>query len=183
VLGLGGLSGGLLLSSRGSSLGLLLLLGGSVLDALLSELGLGEDGLEGVLVDNGVVPPGNGGVLLAEGLVKDSGEGAGEEGSGEDISQSDTLTNKVGVGGEVGLKDSEGLQGILGSLVDGLLVVAIETQQGTVPSAELGENLGVGEREPAEDGSIVLLGLAEESGLLVLGGNYEQDMLVKLLLN
>jgi hypothetical protein len=81
----------------------------------------------------------------------------------------------------VGLKDGKGLDGALGSLVDGLLVVSVETHQGAVPGTELGEKLSVGERQPAEDGSIVLLGLAEQSGLLVLGGDYEQDMLVKLL--
>lgn len=181
VLGLGGLSRGSSGGGSGSGLGLLLLLGGNVLDHLLSELGLGEDSLERALVDNGGVPAGGSGVLRAPGLVKDSSEGAGEEGGSEDIGQSDTLTNKVGVGGEVSLKGSDGLQGSLGSLVDVLLVVAIESEKGTVPGTELGEDLSVGEGQPAKDGSVVLLGLAEESGLLVLGGDYEQDMLVKLL--
>lgn len=185
VLGLGGLSGGGLgrggSSSRGSGLGLGLLLRGDVLDHLLSELGAGDDSLEGVLVDDGVVPPGGGGVGLAPGLVKDSGESAGKEGGSEDIGQSDTLTNKVGVGSEVGLEGSDGLEGNLGGLIDSLLVVGIETEQGAVPATELGQNLGVGEGQPAEDGSVVLLGLAEEGSLLVLGGDYEQDVLVKLL--
>jgi hypothetical protein len=180
VLGLGGLGGGSSGSGSGSGsgLGLLLLLGGDILDHLLSELRAGEDRLEVVLVDNGGVPTGGSGVLRAPLLVKDSSEGAGEEGGSEDISQSDALTNKEGVGGEVSLKRSDGLQGSLGSLVDGLLVVAIESEEGTVPGTELGEDLSVGEGQPAEDGSVVLLGLAEESGLLVLGGDYEQDMLV-----
>lgn len=181
VLGLGGLSGGSSGGGSGSGLGLLLLLGGDVLDNLLSELGLGEDSLEGLLVDNGGVPTGGSGVGLAPLLVKDSSEGAGQESGGEDISQSDTLTNEVGVGSEVGLEGSDGLQGSLGGLVDGLLVVGIETDEGTVPGTELGEDLSVGEGQPAEDGSVVLLGLSEESGLLVLGGDYEQDMLVELL--
>lgn len=181
VLGLGGLSRGSGRGSGGSGLGLLLLLGGDVLDNLLGELGLGEDSLEGLLVDNGGVPTGGSGVLLAPLLVKDSSEGAGEERGREDISQSDTLTNKVGVGGEVSLKRSDGLHGSLSGLVGGLLVVGLETEEGTVPGTELGEDLSVGEGQPAEDGSVVLLGLAEESGLLVLGGDYEQDMLVKLL--
>jgi hypothetical protein len=184
VLGLGGLSsggsGGGSSSSSGGS-GLRLLLRGSVLDGLLSELGAGDDSLEGVLVDNGVVPPGGGGVGLAPGLVKDSGEGAGEERGSEDIGQGDTLTNKVGVGSEVSLEGSNGLEGSLGGVIDVLLVVGVETHQGAVPGTELGQDLSVGEGQPAEDGSVVLLGLAEEGGLLVLGGDYEQDMLAKLL--
>jgi hypothetical protein len=186
VLGLGGLSSGSSSGGSGSGgngLGLLLLLGGDVLDDLLSELGLGVDSLESLLVDDGGVPAGSGGVLLAELLVEDSSEGAGEESGSEDIGQSDTLTNKVGVGGEVLLKGSDGLQGSLGSLIDGLLVVGLESEERTVPGTELGEDLRVGEGQPAEDRSIVLLGLAEEGGLLVLGGDYEQDMLVKLLGN
>lgn len=184
VLGLGGLGGGGLSGgsgSRSSGLGLGLLLGGDVLDHLLSELGLGEDGLEGVLVDNGVVPPGGGGVGLAPSLVKDSGESAGKEGGTEDIGEGDTLTNKVGVGNEVSLEGRDDLEGSLGGLIDNLLVVAIETQQRAVPGTELGQNLSVQEGHPAEDGSVVLLGLAEKGGLLVLGGDYEQDALVKLL--
>lgn len=167
-------------SGGGSGLGLGLLLGGDVLDDLLSELGAGDDGLEGVLVDNSVVPPRGGGVGLAPGLVQDSGESTGKEGGSEDIGQSDTLTNKVGVGSEVSLEGGDGLQGNLGGLIDSLLVVTIQTQQRTVPGTELGENLGVDEGQPAEDGSVILLGLAEKGGLLVLGGNYEQDVLVKL---
>ena len=185
VLGLGlrggGLSRGGSGSGGGSGLGLGLLLGGDVLDDLLSELGAGDNGLEGVLVDNSVVPPGGGGVGLAPGLVQDSGESTGEEGGSEDISQSDTLTDEVGVGSQVSLEGRDGLQGSLGGLVDSLLVVTIQTQQRTVPGTELGENLGVDEGQPAENGSVILLGLAEKGGLLVLGGDYEQDMLVKLL--
>lgn len=184
VLGLGGLGGGGLSGGSGSGssgLGLGLLLGGDVLDHLLSELGLGEDSLEGVLVDNGVVPPGGGGVGLAPGLVKDSGESAGKEGGTEDIGKGDTLTNKVGVGNEVSLEGRDGLEGSLGGLIDNLLVVAVDTQQRAVPGTELGQNLSVQEGHPAEDGSVVLLGLAEKGGLLVLGGDYEQDVLVKLL--
>lgn len=184
VLGLGGLGGGGLSGGSGSGsggLGLGLLLGGDVLDHLLSELGLGEDSLEGVLVDNGVVPPGGGGVGLAPGLVKDSGESTGKEGGSEDIGQGDTLTNKVGVGNEVGLEGRDGLEGSLGGLIDSLLVVVTETQQRAVPGTEQGKDLSVHEGHPAEDGSVVLLGLAEKGGLLVLGGDYEQDVLVKLL--
>lgn len=177
-LGGGGLSGGL---SGGSGLGLGLLLRGDVLNHLLSELGAGEDSLEGVLVDNGVVPPGGGGVGLAPGLVKDSGESTGKEGGSEDIGKGDTLTNKVGVGSEVSLEGRDDLEGALGGLIDSLLVVTIKTQQRAVPGTELRQNLSVHEGHPAKDGSVVLLGLAEKGGLLILGGDYEQDVLVKLL--
>lgn len=181
VLRLGGLSGGLSSGSGGSGLRLLLLLGGSVLDHLLSELGVGEDSLESILVDDGVVPTGGSGVGLAPSAVKDSGEGTGEESGREDISQGDTLTNEVGVGSEVLLKDSNSVVSDLGSFIDGLLVVALKAEQGAVPGTELGQNLSVHEGHPAEDGSVVLLGLAEESGLLVLGGDCEHDMLVKFI--
>lgn len=158
-----------LLGSRGSGLGLLLLLG-SVLDGLLGELGL-VDGFEVSLVDDGVVPPGGGGVGVAPLLVQDGSEGTGQESSGEEISQGDALADEEGVGGEVRLKDSQVLQGDLGDIVDGLLVVGVEAEERAVPGTEAGENLAVGEGHPANNGSVVLLGLAEESGLLVLGGH------------
>lgn len=171
----GGGSLGLLLggssSSGGSNLGLLLLLGGSVLDNLLGELGL-VDGLEVSLVNDGVVPAGDGGVGITELLVQNGGKGTGQEGSSEDISESDTLANEVGVGSQVSLKDSDLGDSDLGGLIDGLLVVAIETEERAVPGSEAGDDLAVGEGHPAHDGGIVLLGLAEKSGLLVLGGDY-----------
>jgi hypothetical protein len=71
----------------------------------------------------------------------------------------------------VSLEDSDGAQGNLGSLIDGLLVVGLEAEQRAVPSTETGQKLTVGEGQPADDGSIVLLGLAKEGGLLVLGGD------------
>lgn len=171
VLGLGSLRGGLGGLSSGGRLGLLLLLGGSVLDDLLSEDGVGNDSLEGVLVDNGVVPPGDGGVGLAPGLVQNGSEGTGQESGSEDISQGDTLTNQVGVGSEVGLESTNGLQGDLGDLIGGLLVVGLKAEEGAVPGTETGQKLTVGEGEPADDGSIVLLGLTKEGSLLVLGGD------------
>lgn len=180
VLGLGGGSG--LLSGGGggsSGLGLLLLLGGSVLDDLLSENGGGDNGLEGSLGDDGVVPAGDGGVRRAPLLVQNGGEGTGQKGGSEEISQSDALADQVGVGGEVLLEDGNGLQGSLGGVIDGLLVVGVEAEEGAVPRADLGEELAVGEGQPADDGSIVLLGLAKKGGLLVLGGHYNQNKLVE----
>jgi hypothetical protein len=38
----------------------------------------------------------------------------------------------------------------------------------------VGKDLHVEERHPLEDSGVVLLGLAEESGLLVLGGDYKR---------
>lgn len=177
VLGLGLLLSGSLLGG-GSSLGLLLLLGGSVLDNLLGEDGVGVDSLESVLVDDGGVPTGDGGVGAAPALVKDGSESAGEESSSEGVSKGDALTNKVSVGGQLLLKDSDGSLGGLSGLVDGLLVVAIQTEERTVPATEVREDLGVGVGQPADNGSVVLLGLAKEGGLLVLGGHCRADMSV-----
>lgn len=169
---------GLGLSSRSSSLGRsrsslgLLLLGRSVLDSLLSEDRAGDDGLERSLVDDGVVPSGDGNVLGAPSLVQNGSESAGEERGTEVIGEGDALTNQVGVGSEVLLKDGEGLVGSLDGIFNVLLVVGVKAQQRAVPGTELGEDLSVDEREPAEDGSVVLLGLAQESSLFVLGGHF-----------
>ena len=156
----------------GSRLGLLLLLRRGVLDDLLSKDGVGDDSLESGLVDDSVVPSGDGGVLGAPFLVQNSGESTSEEGSSEVIGQGDTLANKVGVGSEVRLEDSDVLQGSLGSFVDILLVVAVQAHEGTVPATEARQNLSVDKGQPTEDGSIVLLGLTQEGGLLVLGSHY-----------
>lgn len=175
VLGLGG---GLVLLSRSGSgggssllLGLLLLLGGSVGDGLLSEDRVLNNSLEGGLVDHGLVPSGDGRVIGAPLLVQKESESAGQKTSSEDISEGDALANKVGVLGEVSLENRDVLQGNLRGLLNILLVVGVLADQGAVPSTEAGEELRVGIGQPAEDGSIVLLGLAQEGGLLVLGGD------------
>lgn len=175
VLGLGSGLGRLGRGSDGSSLRLLLLLGGSVLDGLIDEDGVLNNGLEGGLSDNGLVPPGNGGVFSADLLVNDSGESAGEERSSEEISEGDALADEVGVSSEVGVEDAELLQGSLGSIVNTLLVVAVEAKERTEPGAEADKELRVGEGQPPEDGSVVLLGLAEKSGLLVLRGHFNNS--------
>lgn len=167
-----------LLRGFSSRLGLLLLLGRGVLDDLLSEDGVRDDSLESGLVDDSVVPSGDGRVVGAPFLVQNSGKGTGEEGSSEVIGQGDTLANEVGVGSEVRLEDSDVLQGSLGSLVDILLVVAVQAHEGTVPATEARKNLSVDKRQPTEDGSIVLLGLTQEGGLLVLGSHYIESQLV-----
>jgi hypothetical protein len=173
-LGLGLSSRSSRLGSR-SSLGLLLLLGRSVLDSLLSEDRAGDDGLERSLVDDSVVPSGDSNILRAPSLVQNGSESAGEERGTKVIGEGDALTNQVGVGGEVLLKDGEGLVGSLGGIFNVLLVVGVKTHQRAVPATELWEDLSVDEREPAEDGSVVLLGLAQESGLLVLGGHFKSS--------
>jgi hypothetical protein len=149
VLGLGSRSI-LLRSSRLGSLfldlllGLLRLLGGDV-----GELG-GVDELElrrnsrvdGLVVD-GLVPPSNVGVLLAPLLVKEELEPAGDGADGEQVRQRDALANEVGVVLEVLLNGSDSLGGLLGSVIDGLLVVWITADQRAVPFAQGGEDLGL----------------------------------------
>lgn len=58
------------------------------------------------------------------------------------------------------------------SIFDGLLVVRCEALDWAVPPTKIWEDFLVGEGEPLEDGGIVLLGLAEERRLLVLGCDY-----------
>jgi hypothetical protein len=169
--GSGSSGSGLLL---GLLLGLLGLLGGSVgksggleeLDLLsnLREDGLGADSLE---------PSGDGGVLLAPLLVKEVLEAASGDANSEEISKGDALANEEGVADEMLLNNGESLQGSLGSIVDVLLVVGSVALEGTEPSDEAGKDLRVEEGHPLQDRSIVLLGLAEESGLLVLGGDVD----------
>jgi hypothetical protein len=181
VLGLGG-GGGLVLllglSGLGlsGSLGLLglggsLLLGGLVLDGLLDELELaGNSRVAGGVVD-GLVPAGDVGVLGPPLLVEEVLEATGNDAGGEKVGKSQTLANEVGVGKEVLLDDVDGLEGGLGGVVDVLLVVGGTADDGAEPAAERSEDLGVGKGHPAEDGGVVLLGLAEQAGLLVLGGD------------
>lgn len=164
-------SGGGSGSGSGSSLRLLLLLRGSVLDDLLSEDGVGDNSLEGGLVNDGVVPSGDSRVLAAPLLVQDSRESAGEQRGSEEVSQSDTVTNKVGVGSQVVLENGNALQRALGGIIDVLLVVVVQAQEGTVPATEVREDLSVGVGQPTQDGGVVLLGLTQKGGLLVLGGH------------
>jgi hypothetical protein len=60
------------------------------------------------------------------------------------------------------------LKGCLLRVLDVLLVVGVTAENRTVPATEGEENLRVGIRHPSQDGSIVLLGLAQKGGLLVL---------------
>jgi len=69
-------------------------------------------------------------------------------------------------------EDLHGLIGGLLAVIDVLLVVGVATGQRAEPATQTEKDLGVGERDPAEDGGVVLLGLAEEGRLLVLGRDF-----------
>lgn len=197
VLGLGSLGRGLLLlGSLGGGLldlflGLLGLLGGDVGElGGVEELELGGDsGVDGLVI-NSRVPPGDVGVLGAPLGIEEELEATGNDASGEEVGQCDTLANEVGVVLEVLLNGGKGLRGSLGSVVDSLLVVGVTADQRAIPLAHVRENLSLcrfvsvsavtcGRRSvietyvevahPLQDGGIILLGLAEQSGLLVLG--------------
>jgi hypothetical protein len=183
VLGLG-LSGHVVLLIHGLGLGLggslgLLGLGGSLLlGGLVLESGL-LDELEGVgnvrvdlLVVDGLVPARDVGVLGTPLLVEEELEAAGDDADGEQVSEGDALANEEGVVQQVLLNNVDGLGGGLLGVINGLLVVGVPAQQGAVPGTEVGENLHVEEGSPLQDGSVVLLGLAEQSGLLILGSDY-----------
>ena len=183
VLGLGG-SGGLLgsgsgsgSSSRGGSrggllLGLLGLLGGSVGQSNgLKELNLLSDIREDGLAADSLEPSGGSRVLLAPLLVKEVLEATDGNASSEKIGEGDALADEEGVVEEVLLDNGEVLLGSLDGIVDVLLVVGRLTLEGSEPSNEGGEDLRVEEGHPLQDGSIVLLGLAKKSGLLVLGSD------------
>lgn len=184
VLGLGGSRSFLLLdgrSNRGGSgsgdssrrrlLGLFLLLGGSVLDSLLDLLSLRDDGSENRLAADQVEPAGEVREFLTERLVEDILEATNGQGGDEEIGESDALGDEEGVEEEVRVDDTNGLAGASSSLINVLLVVGHATDQREEPLSNLGEDLGVGERHPAEDLGVIALGLAEKSGLIVLGGD------------
>lgn len=194
VLGLGGSrglvsSGGLSRSGSGSGSGSGLLLGfllGLLLSLLLRLVGLlggvgQSNGLEELdllsnlredgLAADSVEPSGDGRVLRAPVLVKEVLEATGGNGSSEEISEGDALADEEGVVKEVLLNNGEVLLGSLDGLVNSLLIVGRVALEGAEPSNEVREDLRVEEGHPLQDGSIVLLGLAEKSGLLVLGGD------------
>ena len=149
----------------------LLLLWWGVGDGLLDELGLTGNGLEDVLVDNGLVPTVDVGVLRAPLLVEEELVTTLDDGGSEEIGEGEALADEVGVDEEVVVEDSDVVGGALLAVVDVLLVVCVPADQRAEPASESWEDLSVGEGHPAEDGGVVLLGLAEEGGLLVLGGD------------
>jgi hypothetical protein len=181
----GGLHLGLRSSLGGGGRGLLLLLlllvvlrarRGLVLEGLLGEDGVLDNGRVDVLGDDGPEPTGDAGVLGAPLGVPEELEAAGDDAGGEEIGKGKALADEVGVDEEVVLEDLDGGLGGLDGLVDALLVVGVTADQGTERGAEDREDLGVGEGHPAEDAGVVLLGLAEESGLLVLGGDCAKSL-------
>lgn len=176
MLRLGSLSGG-----RGGSssrlrsrllllLLLLLLLRRNILQCLLAVNDL-ISLLESSLVRDGLEPSEDGGVGVTPGLVEDGAEADGQHGGNEVVSERETLGDEELVGGEVLLDEVEEADGAHLGLLDGLLVVRGGAGEGTDPGSEAGEGLGVAPGHPLQDGGIVLLGLAEESGLLVLRGD------------
>lgn len=169
----------LLLGCRlGGSLGLLLLglllgcsLGGNVLDGLVDEVELSSDlSVAGDVVD-GLVPTGDVGVLRSPCLVEEVLEAAGEDAGSEDIGKSQTLADEIGVCKKVLLEDLDGLEGGSSRVINVLLVVGVAAENGAEPATERGEDLGVGEGHPSQDGGVVLLGLSQKCGLLVLRGH------------
>lgn len=154
-------------------LGLLLLLWWGVCNGLLDQGGLAGNGGEDLLVGDSLEPAGGVGVLGAELLVEDGGEATGGNAGGVEVGEGEALTDEVGVDEEVVLEDAKALGGALLGVVDVLLVVGVLADERTEPASEGGEELGGGEGSPLEDGSVVLLGLAEEGRLLVLRGDYK----------
>jgi hypothetical protein len=102
-------------------------------------------------------------------LVQNILETSGDERRGEQISKGNALANKVSVDEEVLFEGMNGFLGGFGMIVDTLLVVRVSSNQWPEPTSELRKDLCIGIRHPAKDGDIVLLRLAEESGLLILG--------------
>lgn len=151
MLGLGGFLGSLLSLLLGG-----LLLGSSLLLGLLGllrsdvgelgsveELELGRHSRVDGLVVDGLVPTRDVGVLLAELLVEEELEAAGNGANGEQIGQSDALTDQVSVVLEVLLNGGNSLQSNLGGVVDVFLVVGVTANQGAVPLAQVGKDLGL----------------------------------------
>lgn len=136
-----------------------------------------NSGVDWLVVD-GSVPTGSVWVLSSPLLVEEELETTGDDTSSKQIGKSDTLTGEVGVVQEVLLNDGDALGSGLDGVIDVLLVVWVTAHERTEPTTEGCENLRVEERHPLQDRSIVLLGLTEEGGLLVLGGDCKSCKLV-----
>ena len=70
------------------------------------------------------------------------------------------------------LDDVNCLEGGLLCLFNVLLVIRDVADERAAPGAELGKDLGINKRQPFQDRSVVLLGLAEQGGLFVLGSDF-----------
>jgi len=150
---------------------LLFLLRWGVRDCLVDEVQLLGHGAVDLLVVHCLIPPGEAGVLFPPLLVEEELETAADDAGDEDIGEGEALRDEVGVDEEMLFENFHVALGVLLAVVDVLLVVRVTANQGAKPGTESGQALGVGEGHPAEDGGVVLLGLAEQSGLFILRGD------------
>ena len=69
---------------------------------------------------------------------------------------------------EVFTKDRHGFKGSFAGFVNILFVVRVAADEWAEPASEGWEDLVIGEGHPADDGGIILLGLTEKIGFLIL---------------
>ena len=69
---------------------------------------------------------------------------------------------------EVFIEDRHCFDGFFAGFVNVLLVVRVAADEWAEPASEGWEDLMVGEGHPADDGGIILLGLAEKTSFLIL---------------
>ena len=69
------------------------------------------------------------------------------------------------------IKNRHGFKGIFAGFVNILFVVRVAANEWAKPASKGWKDLLVGERHPAHDGGIILLGFAEKAGLLILRRN------------
>lgn len=144
------------------------LLGWSVLDALIDQDRFGDYGLPDWLVCDGLIPTGGVWVFSTPFLVKSVLETTSDLRSQEQIGKGHTLSDEESVDKEVLFKDMDGVEGGFLGVIDGLLDVRVSTNKRAEPATEGWKDFGVGKGQPSHNGGIVLLGLSEESSLLVL---------------
>lgn len=167
----------LLLGRRsGSGLGLLLLLllRGLIGDGSLDDLDLIPNTAEDRLVADSVEPPGESRVGSTPLLVPEELEATSGDRSNEEVSQRQTLADKVCVNSEVVLENGGVLRAGVQAVLHSLLVVRLQSEDGAERTGQLGKKFRVGKREPSKNRSVILLRLAEESRLLVLGGDFNR---------
>lgn len=69
------------------------------------------------------------------------------------------------------IKHFDSLESILLGVIYGLLVIGITTNEGTEPTTERWQDLGVGKGHPSENRGVVLLSFAQKACLLILRGD------------
>jgi hypothetical protein len=99
-------------------------------------------------------------------------ESTGDDGGCEEISEGEALAHKESLVLEMVLQDTDNPERGCLSSVNALLVVRVATNQRTEPRAKVGKDLGVCKGHPPEDRGIVLFGLPQERGLLILGSDW-----------